>query len=115
MTLSTGRTVPQRYAGLRGGSQLIHVGGDRWLGIGHEMRFVANKKFYYHTFFMTDKHGKVTAVSDEMKLAPEGIEFAAGMAIDGDRVVISFGVDDMNCRIGETSMSAVLSILSGVE
>lgn len=113
--VSTGRALPPRYAGLRGGSQLVHVGNNQWLGIGHEMCFLKNRKHYWHTFFLTDQHGKVTLVSEPMKLASEGIEFAAGMAIDGDRVVISYGVDDMYCRLGITSLSAVLEILRPVE
>jgi predicted GH43/DUF377 family glycosyl hydrolase len=49
-----------------------------------------------------------------MKLVPNGIEFAAGLAIDGERVVVSFGVDDMDCCVGETALSAVLEILQPI-
>lgn len=49
-----------------------------------------------------------------MKLAPNGIEFAAGMAIDGKCVVASFGVDGMECKIGETKLSAVLEMLQSI-
>lgn len=114
-TLGTGRILLPKYAGLRGGTQLVRVGNDAWLGIGHEMRFDKGLKYYWHTFFMTDARGKMTSVSPPCKLAPEGIEFAAGMAIESDRVVISFGVDDMHCRLGETSLAAVLGILRPVE
>jgi len=97
--------------GLRGGSQLVRVGDGTWLGIGHAMRFVDKLKYYWHVWYLVDARGKVTSASLPMKLAPNGIEFAAGMAIDGDRVVVSFGVDDMECRIGETSLSAVMGAL----
>lgn len=40
----------------------------------------------------------VQRVTRQRKLASSSIEFAAGLAIDGDRVVVSFGVDDMECR-----------------
>ena len=99
------------YNGLRGGSQLVRIADDAWLGIGHEMKFLSGKKHYWHTFYVVDARGKMTRVSEPMKLAPNGIEFAAGMAIDGDRVVVSFGVDDMECRLGETKLSAVMEIL----
>ena len=99
------------YEGLRGGTQLICVGDDAWLGIGHEMKFVNGKKLYWHVFYMADSRGKMTAASEPCKLAPNGIEFAAGMAIEGDRVVVSFGVDDMDAMLGETSLSAVLEML----
>lgn len=110
-TRSGGRTLMPRYEGLRGGTQLVRVGEDAWLGIGHEMQFLKGKKFYWHTWYLVDGRGKMQSVSESMKLAPNGIEFAAGMGIDGDRVAISFGVDDMECKIGETRLSAVLKIL----
>jgi hypothetical protein len=93
----------------------VRVGDEAWLGIGHEMKFVSGKKFYWHVFYLVDSRGKMTAASPPMKLVANGIEFAAGMAIDGDRVVVSFGVDDMECKIGETSLSAVFEILHPVE
>jgi predicted GH43/DUF377 family glycosyl hydrolase len=104
-----------KYEGLRGGTQLVRVADDAWLGIGHEMKFLNNLKFYWHTFYLVDSKGRMKSASPPCKLAPEGIEFAAGMAIDGDRVVISFGVDDMECRIAETSLSAVMDTLRPVE
>ncbi len=112
--MGAGRSLLPRYEGLRGGTQLVRVDEGAWLGIGHEMKFVNSKKYYWHVFYLVDSRGVVMAASEPMKLAPNGIEFAAGMAIDGDRVVISFGVDDMACKIGETRLSAVLGGLQKV-
>jgi hypothetical protein len=106
-----GRTLMPKYEGLRGGSQLVRVSDDAWLGIGHEMQFLKGKKYYWHTFYLVNAQGKMKSASEPLKLASNGIEFAAGMAIDGDRMVISFGVDDMECKIGETRLGAVLEIL----
>ena len=111
--LGTGRSLMPRYEGLRGGTQLVWVAEDTWLGIGHEMRYENGLKFYHHTWYTTDSRGKLTAASEQMKLAPEvGIEFAAGLAIDGDRVVVSYGLEDMKSNLGETSLSAVLEMLA---
>lgn len=101
-------------ADLRGGTQLVHIGGGRWLGIGHAMRLVDGLKYYWHVWYLVDARGKMTAASVPMKFVPNGIEFAAGMAVDGDRLVVSFGVDDMECKIGETKLSAVLEVLQKV-
>ena len=103
------------HVGLRGGTQLVRIGDDAWLGLGHAMKFVADKKFYWHVLYVVDSRGKMTSASEPLKLAENGIEFAAGLAIDGDRVVVSFGVDDMECRIGETRLPAVLSVLRPVD
>ncbi len=102
------------YQDLRGGTQLVRVSADAWLGIGHAMRFVDGLKYYWHVWYLVDERGKMRAASLPMKLSSNGIEFAAGMAIDGDRVVVSFGVDDMACKIGETKLSAVLGVLQKV-
>lgn len=109
--MGTGRMLLPRYEGLRGGTQLVRVDEDAWLGIGHEMKFVGGKKYYWHVFYLVDSRGGLTAASEPMKLAPNGIEFAAGIAIDGDRVVVSFGVDDIECKLGETQLSAVLEVI----
>ena len=107
----TRQALMPRYDGLRGGTQLVQIGDDAWLGIGHEMKFINNKKYYWHTWYVVDSRGKLIGVSEPMKFAQNGIEFAAGMGIDGDRVVVSFGVDDMECKLGETKLSAVLETL----
>lgn len=113
--LGTGRMLLPRYEGLRGGTQLARVDDDAWLGIGHEMKFVNGKKYYWHVFYLVDSQGVMKAVSEPMKLAPNGIEFAAGMAVDGDRIVVSFGVDDMASRLGETRLSAVMERLQKID
>lgn len=113
--VNSGRTRVPKYEGLRGGTQLSRVGDDAWLGIGHQMKFVSGKKYYWHVLYLVDSRGNMTAGSEPLKLAPNGIEFAAGLAIDGDRAVISFGVDDMKCHLGETSLAAVLGVLKSIE
>lgn len=109
--MGSGRMLLPTYSGLRGGTQLVRVAEDTWLGIGHEMKFVNGRKYYWHVWYSVDSRGKLIATSEPMKLAPNGIEFAAGMAIDGNRLVVSFGVDDMDCRLGETNVSAVMEML----
>lgn len=113
--LGTGRMLLPRYEGLRGGTQLVRVDDGSWLGIGHEMKFANGKKYYWHVFYLVDAQGVMMAVSEPMKLASNGIEFAAGMAVDGDRVVVSFGVDDMASRLGETRLSAVMERLQKID
>jgi len=104
------------YEGLRGGTQLVRIDDDSWLGIGHAMRFVDRRKLYWHVWYLADSRGRLTAASAPMKFAPNnGIEFAAGLGIDGERVVVSFGVDDMLCRLGETSLSAVIETLAPIK
>ena len=101
------------YYGLRGGSPLQRVGDNLWLGIGHDGRYVSGIKIYCHTFYAVDDTGLLIARSSPFRLRDDGggIEFAAGIAVDGDRVVISYGIDDMRCELAETSLAEVLAML----
>ena len=101
------------YYGLRGGSQLTRIADNTWLGIGHDGRYVGGIKIYCHTFYTTDDTGLLTARSAPFRLRSDGggIEFAAGLAIDGDRAVISYGIDDASSWLAETSLEAVLAML----
>lgn len=102
----------KKFDGLRGGTQLVHLGDGSWLGLGHEMRLERGRKLYWHRFYLIDADGKLQAMSPAMKIAREGIEFAAGLVVDDDHVVVSFGVDDAECRMGETSLDEVRRILT---
>jgi hypothetical protein len=109
--------------GLRGGSQLIHIGqaddNDTWLGIGHEI----GRAGYEHRFYTVTTAGKLTKLSPAFKLSGCGVEFAAGLAIwpetgDGQRdrrLVVSYGVEDDRAELGETTLAAVLALLQPIE
>ncbi len=107
---------------LRGGSQLSQIGPNRWLGIAHEMEMrreaasSASKKFYWHTLYTVSSNGTLLERSAPFKLSPtHGIEFAAGLAIDGrGGVAISYGTDDHDSWIGVTDLSAIERVLRPV-
>jgi len=116
IAVNSGRTGGKlAYGELRGGSQLQYLSDGRWLGIAHDMRFVQGRKWYWHMFYACDENGKLLARSAPFKLCEAGIEFAAGLAFEGDRAVISFGIDDMTCHLGLTSLDAIQSMLVPLE
>ncbi len=103
---------------LRGGTQLVRVGADAWLGLAHEMTLTQpeRRKLYWHTFYSCDSAGRLLSRSEPFKLSPDhGIEFAAGLAL-GDRglVAISYGTDDSESWVARTELSAVLDLLRPV-
>ncbi len=102
---------------LRGGSQLLAIEDGTWLGLAHEMTTAQpnRRKLYWHTFYTVDDAGQMTGRSARFKLSTHDIEFAAGMAICRGRVVISYGTDDHDARIGETSLDRVLAMLRPAE
>lgn len=104
---------------LRGGSQLVEIGDDLWLGIGHEMKLLPPRrtKFYWHSLYACDGDGRMVLRSSPFKLSPtHGIEFAAGLAVD-DRggVAISFGTDDHESWIGVTCLDAIMKVLHPID
>lgn len=100
---------------LRGGSQLISIGGGLWLSVAHEVKLLPprRRKYYWHTLYACDDEGRMILRSAPFKLSPRhDIEFAAGLAIDGrGTVAISFGTDDHESWIGLTTLDAIMSVL----
>jgi hypothetical protein len=110
------RVTPPRQIplDLRGGTQLVPVpelGADRWLGFVHGCH-VTTTKYYYHHVVLIGPAGDLLAMSPAVKLSPHhGIEFAAGLARDGDRAIVTYGVEDDSARLAETSIAELAGTL----
>lgn len=97
--------------GFRGGSQAVEVLPGQWLACVHEVAFNGGHRVYEHRFVLFDEqaHWKITAVSMPFVFtSPFLIEFAAGMALKGDRLVLSFGVMDECASVAEMDLEDVL-------
>ena len=83
-------TSPREYSGLRGGTQLQQIGEGHWLGLARDdLLGRAEEEILLARVLPVDDDGTLLAKSPTIKLAPAfGIEFAAGLAIDGDCAVI---------------------------
>ena len=86
--------------GLRGSSQVLPFGdnGDR-ICVTHETNFYnhQNRKKdaqYYHRFVIWDKDWNFKKVSKQFKFMDAMIEFACGMVIKDDCLIISFEFQD---------------------
>ena len=103
-----GGVVPQNTGSLRGGSQAIMVpGGYLWLV--HEVTAWPDMKSrtYMHRFVFRDHRGAMQ-MTPQFYFERRGIEFAAGLALDGERLVISYGVNDREARIAFVPLAAVM-------
>ena len=83
---------------LRGGSQVIPF-GDRYLALVHETHLFnseAGRKnaTYRHRFVLWDRNFNIVEVSDKFSFMDGQIEFCCGLAVLGEKLLITFGFQD---------------------
>lgn len=104
----------------RGGSQVVSIGGcfgrDR-LAVIHEVSDGDYpRRVYEHRFVRFTEWGQIVSVSPAFVFRePRAIEFCAGLAIRGDRVIASFGVRDAEAWLVELRLPEVLAIMESPE
>lgn len=97
----------------RGGSQLVPF-RDGWLAVVHEVALIdSGQRAYEHRFVWFDNALRLARVSQPFTfLITRGIEFAAGLAVMDDRLVVSFGVRDAEAWLAELQPEDVWQLLS---
>ena len=106
--------APHLAAGFRGGSQLVNVGGSLWLALVHEVAEDAGRRIYEHRFVQFDEAADWAITGISMPFAfreTRAIEFAAGLARHGERLVASFGVRDADAYLVDLNLRQVLGLL----
>lgn len=101
LVIDSSTNGPPAATHFRGGTQGIAF-NDGILFLIHEVTFVGTQRVYSHRFIhltssTTASGGRrwdITSMSAPFHFLELGIEFAAGLAIDGDDLVASFGVRD---------------------
>jgi hypothetical protein len=83
---------------LRGGGNVITI-GDQRMAIVHQSRLWRTKQDnkeadYYHLFIIWDKNWNVLSVSHPFNFLTGTIEFSCGLALDGEKTIITFGFED---------------------
>lgn len=103
------RKCPFALEHLRGGAVTEHDGG--YLSVTHEVVDEVDGRIYLHRFVRLNRRFVVTGVSPAFVFAHYGIEFAAGIVVDGTRVVVSFGVEDKEAWILRVDVSEIERLL----
>jgi predicted GH43/DUF377 family glycosyl hydrolase len=86
--------APPIASEFRGGSQLVPY-RDGWLAVIHEVAYLDGRRCYEHRFVWFDANLRLAAASQPFAFREQqAIEFAAGLAQLGSRLVVSFGVRD---------------------
>jgi FkbM family methyltransferase len=108
----TSQSAPFAARRFRGGSQVIPVDGG-WLGIVHEVaHFDDGGRVYTQRWVWFDAEWRLARYSASFVLEERGVEFVAGLAQRGDRLVISYGVWDREAWLGTLSLEEALSLLA---
>lgn len=95
---------------LRGASQAIRV-DDGWLCIVRDVAWPESGRIDLHRFALLADDFELVSMTDPFFFERKGIEFCAGLAYDGERLVASFGVEDRLVHFGIFSLAAVRSQL----
>ena len=108
---------------IRGGSQVISLGDGTMLSIVHQVTLADIKRSsnimegtimrrrYVHRFIQYDKTGKIIKVTDKFNFLNKSIEFASGIALYQDRVLVTFGALDCAAYIASIPLDKVHSAL----
>ncbi|MGD0196575.1 MAG: hypothetical protein ABSC56_01530 [Solirubrobacteraceae bacterium] len=99
-----------------GSSQLIPWGTE-WLGVSHRVlwtpRRLANvmpHRFYVHHFILLSRDYELRALSRGFFFTRRGIEFCAGLAAEGQKVIVSFGSNCSAAMLMELSARQLASL-----
>jgi hypothetical protein len=113
---------------VRGGSQLWSLPDGRYLAITHEADVKKTKvhiprmfvtkdvsiRTYVHRFAIYDNSGKLSGLSPRFKLSDARIEFAAGLVVAEDSVLVSYGYKDVASYLGKINLNVVLESIEEV-
>lgn len=106
--------APQIASEFRGGGQVVPF-RDGYLAVIHEVAFADGKRAYEHRFVWLDSQLTIRKVSPPFAFREvRAIEFAAGLAVLGDRVIVSFGVRDAEAWLAQLKADDLWSLLSPV-
>jgi hypothetical protein len=106
---------PHIARSFRGGSQLVPMDDpDRQLAIIHEPVNFAEPpvRVYQHRFVEFDAWmPRITRISRPFMFHKRGIEFAAGLAIVGEELIVSYGVDDAEAWLMKLPLTDAMALL----
>lgn len=110
--VSQRRPSPAIAKRFRGGSQLLAF-HDGWLGLVHEVAALNGRRVYEHRFVWLDADLELRRVSPAFAFREkQTIEFAAGLAWNGLRLVASYGVRDAEAWLVEIDPEDAWRLLS---
>lgn len=108
------RPGPMIATDFRGGSQAVAVDSGFLFVVHESVDLEDGGRVVPHRFVLLDHRAAIAAVSPQFFFDGRGLEFCAGLARRGDRLVASYGVEDREARLAEMSLAEVLPLLDPV-
>jgi hypothetical protein len=103
---------PQEIAEERGGSQGVPV-RDGTLFVTHRVIWPDGRRLYEHRFLLMDTESMTfVATSARFRFFDARVEFCGGIAVDGEDLVLSFGVEDASAYLARIPYDGVRASLS---
>lgn len=100
---------------LRGGSQVVALPWGEHLAVVHEVQHHPGGRQYLNRFVLFDADMVLRQVSHLFYFERPTIEFAAGMTLWNDQVVVSYGLDDRLAMLSTVPLYGVMSALHNVD
>lgn len=95
-----------------GGTQAIEIDGGHLCLIHEAANFEDKSRVYTHRWVWFDADWRLARFSSPFLLQERGIEFAAGLAQQGDDLIVSYGLWDREAWLATVPLSDVLSRLA---
>lgn len=111
--------VSTELRGWSGSSQFIQWDGN-WLCVAHfagrrvKQTFKSIGALYLHRFVVISPDWKIVGMSKRFFFEKRGLEFCAGLAVDGDRLILSYGIDDRRGALLELDRNIVQGMIKAV-
>lgn len=106
--------VASTWGDARGGAGGVAV-GDELLFVVHESITMPDwSRRYVHRFVTVTGDGMPSRESARLTFLSVGIEFATGMVLDGDRLLVSFGREDEEAWIASARVQEVMERMTAV-
>jgi hypothetical protein len=122
------RDVSSELVDVRGGTQLVPIGGGSYLAVIHEAivrdvymylpRYFSYKtvkiRNYVHKFAKYSSSGKLIGLSEPFSFTGARIEFAAGLVIKDEEVYISYGHQDVASYMAKIKLKKVMELIKNI-
>ena len=112
VALNSTRPAPLIARQFHGGSQLIPVDGGHLCLVHEVAHFDDGGRLYTHRWVWFDAEWRLSRLSPPFLLKQRGVEFACGLARQGDDLLISYGVWDREAWVARVPLAEVLSLLA---